>query len=128
MELESYHSSLNDVSGIETLAPALCERLGLVNRGLTFDLWDRAGRQATVYREFDVSARDTRSSLLYLRTDLLEQYLTLTGQLLVWIAWGERTLNVKLFADHRELPEDVQTAMQGQQSAFGELIDYEATT
>jgi hypothetical protein len=90
---ESYHSSLNQVSGIDFLAPALCEKLGLVNHNGTFDLWDRRGRQASVYREFDVVDRFGDSRLLYLRQDLLEQYLSLTEQVLVWIPWGERGLN-----------------------------------
>jgi hypothetical protein len=121
---ESYHSSLNQVSGIDFLAPALCEKLGLVNHAGTFDLWDRSGRQASVYREFDVAERFGNSSLLYLRQDLLEKYLSLTGQVLVWIPWGERTLNYKLFEHGRSQTPAVRDAFDNNLYTFGELIEY----
>jgi hypothetical protein len=122
---ESYHSSLNQVSGIDFLAPALCEKLGLVNHADTFDLWDRSGRQASVYREFDVADRFGNSSLLYLRLDLLEKYLALTKQVLVWVPWGERTLNYKLF-EHGGRPQGqgVDDAYENNLYTFGELIEY----
>lgn len=121
---EGYHSSLNQVSGIELVAPALCERFGLVNHNSTFDLWDRAGRQASVYREFDVADRFGNSSLLYLRQDLLEQYLSLTGQVLVWVPWGERTLHYRLFNHGRAQTPAVQAALQDNQNNFGKLVEY----
>lgn len=121
---ESYHSSLNQVSGIEFVAPTLCEKLGLVNHNSTFDLWDRPGRQASVYREFDVADRFGGSSLLYLRQDLLEQYLSLTKQVMVWIPWGERTLNYKLFNHGRPQAAAAEAALQNNQNTFGELIEY----
>jgi hypothetical protein len=121
---ESYHSSLNQVSGIDFPAPALCEKLGLVNHAGTFDLWDRSGQQASVYREFDVADRFGNSSLLYLRQDLLEEYLSLTGQVLVWIPWGERTLNYKLFEHGRPQTPAVREAFDNNLYTFGELIEY----
>ena len=120
---ESYHSSLNEVSGIEFPAPALCEKLGLVNHNSTFDLWDRRSRQASVYREFDVADRYGKSRLLYLRQDLLERYLSLTDQTLAWIPWGERTLNYKLF-NHKSQAPAVEDALQNHKNTFGELIEY----
>jgi len=122
---ESYHSSLNQVSGVDFLAPALCERLRLVNHADTFDLWDRRGRQASIYRVFDLADRFGDSSLLYLRQDLLEQYLELTKQVLVWIPWGERTLNNKLFEHGRPQAPGVDDAYDNNLYAFGELIEYQ---
>lgn len=122
---EGYHSTLNQVSGIEFLAPALSEKLNLVNHNSTFDLWDGSGRRATVYREFDVADRFGNSSLLYLRQDLLERYLSLTAQTLVWIPWGERTLHYKLFDQGRSLAPSIQAVLQSNQNNFGELIEYE---
>jgi hypothetical protein len=121
---ESYHSSLNQVSSIDFVAPALCEYLGLVNHNSSFDLWDKSGRQATTYREFNVADRTGNSSLLWLRKDLLEQYLSVTEQRLVWIPWGERTLHYKLFSGPGTPgAQAVQTALQT--NNFGELIEYE---
>lgn len=122
---ESYHSVLNQVSGIDFLAPALCEKLQLVNHAGTFDLWDRNGRRASIYREFDVADRFGGSSLLYLRRDLLEKYLELTKQVLVWIPWGERTLHYKLF-QHGGRPKGpgVDDAYDNSLYSSGELIEY----
>jgi hypothetical protein len=125
---ESYHSALNEVSGIEFLAPALCEKLGLVNHNGTFDLWDEDGHRASVYREFDVADRFGNSSLLYLRQDLLERYLSLTEQVLVWIPWGERTLNSKLFSGGRLEEPAAVAALQNNRNNFGELIEYATFT
>jgi hypothetical protein len=122
---ESYHSLLNQVSGIEFVAPALAEKLGLVNHSETLDLCDKVGRRATVYREFDVAGRFGGSSLLYLRKDLLEHYLSLVGRALVWIPWGERTLHHTHFS-RGGLPPAVEAARQNYADNFGELIEYEA--
>jgi hypothetical protein len=120
---ESYHSALNQVSGVEFPAAALCDQLGLVNHNGSFDLRDQAGRQASVYREFEVADRHGHSNLLYLRKDLLEQYLAVTGQTLVWVPWGERTIHHRHFNDGSPAPA-IQAALRSNQSHFGELIEY----
>ena len=94
---ESYHSTLNQVSGITVPAPALCEQLRLSNRRSEWDLYDRTGHLATVYREFKADTDTFRSSFLYLRADLMTDYLARTGQTLIWFVWGEREL------EHRTL-------------------------
>jgi hypothetical protein len=120
---ESHHSDLNQVSGVEFVTPALAENLGLVNYKSTFDLWDRTGRQATVYREFDVAKRFGNSNLLFLRKDLLEDYLADTKQTLIWIPWGERTLHYR-YLDRSTLAPAVHSVLQSQLNNFGELIEY----
>ena len=87
---ESHHSALNQVGGITIPAPALCERLRLSNRQGEWDFYDRAGRVATIYREFKADGDAFGSNLLYLRADLMTDYLAATGQTLVWLLWGER--------------------------------------
>jgi hypothetical protein len=104
---ESYHSAMNQVSGIDFPAPALCEALGLVNRGGTFDLWDDKGKQASVYREPDTTDRYDGSYLLYLRKDMHKRYLQATGQVLVWIPWGERTLHYTALERRRDSSGDL---------------------
>ncbi|WGU96467.1 hypothetical protein QJQ58_09635 [Paenibacillus dendritiformis] len=104
---ESYHSALNQVSGIVVPAPALCEQLGLSNRQGEWDFYDRQGRVATIYREFKDDRDTFRSYVLYLRADLLKLYLIQTGQTLVWLQWGERGFeyrtSLKLDEDLRDL-------------------------
>ena len=87
--------------GNRFVAPALCEKLGLVNHAGTFDLWDRSGRQATRLPRVRRGRPIRRLQLLYIRRDLLEKYLTLTKQVVVWIPWGERNLHSKLFQHGR---------------------------
>ena len=87
---ESYHSPLNQVSGIMVLAPALCEHLRLSNQQGKWDLYDQYGRVATIYREFKADKDTSRSYLLYLRADLMERYLDYTRQTLMWLLWGGR--------------------------------------
>jgi len=89
---EGYHSELNQVSGTILLAPALCEKLDLVNHRGEWDLYERSGRRATIYREFNAGERGPRSHLLYLRADLMTKYLS-TELELIWLVWGERNFH-----------------------------------
>ena len=87
---ESYHSELNSVGNIITLAPALCEKLKLTNRRGEWDLYDSDGNVATLYREAPTNDISYQADLLYIRTDLLHKYLNATDQTMVWLLWGER--------------------------------------
>lgn len=89
---ESHHSEMNQVSNVLFPAPALCERLNLVNHSRTLDLYDEDGNRATLYRTFHADNAVFDSRLLYVRADLIVEYLEATGSELVWIPWGERTL------------------------------------
>lgn len=94
---ESHHSQLNQVSGMRFPAPVLSEHLDLVNHNETSDLFDLNGDRATIYREFQCDNARYDSWVLYIRKDLLENYLEETEQTIAWLPWGERTL------DHQEL-------------------------
>jgi len=104
---ESYHSPLNQVSGIMVPAPALCEHLGLSNRQGEWDFYDSKGRVGTMYREFKSGEDTFRSYLLYLRTDLMERYLAHTGQTLAWLLWGERDFKSRTALVLREKLKDL---------------------
>lgn len=93
---ESYHSALNQVSGITVPAPALCEHLHLTSRQGEWDLYDADGQAASLYRELKTDDDGIRSDLLYLREDLLAAYLAETGQVIVWFIWGERDLDYRV--------------------------------
>jgi hypothetical protein len=93
---ESYHSQLNQVNGTTVLAPALCEKFSLVNHQGEWDLYDMSGLPATIYREMKDANDSHRSNFLYLRADLMTNYLS--SQLdLVWLVWGERNFHFKSF-------------------------------
>lgn len=87
---ESYHSSLNKVSGILVPAPALATAFALTNHSRDWDLYEADGRRATAYREFGATRATHRSQLLYVRSDLLQGYAAATSSRLVTIIWGER--------------------------------------
>jgi hypothetical protein len=90
---ESHHSTLNQVSGVRFPTPALCESLGLVNHRGTFDLFDRGGRRASIYRVWPPERGSYFGSyVLYLREDLARKYLQSTSQTLIWVPWGERNV------------------------------------
>jgi hypothetical protein len=90
---EPYHSAVNQNSGMDYVAPALAEQLGLARHDRSPDLFDANGRPATLYREFTVDQEHFASSLLYLRFDLLERYLDVTDQGFIWLVRGERSLD-----------------------------------
>ena len=66
---------MNQVSGVNVPAPSLCESLGLSNRKGEWDFYDPSGRIATLSREFKESDETIRSHLLYVRADLMAEYL-----------------------------------------------------
>lgn len=106
---ESYHSELNQISGVHVPAPSLCESLGLSNRKGEWDFYDPSGQIATVYREFKESDETIRSDLFFMRADLMAQYLGDEFDLL-WLVWGERNLDYKEMASSRP---DIQDAFRG---------------
>jgi hypothetical protein len=92
---ESYHSEENQGANADYPAPSLVDYLQLRRVGPAIDLADAAGRPGMLYRTFGDRSDWLRSHLLYLRADLLRKYLNRVGRSLVWINWGERTLNYK---------------------------------
>lgn len=96
---ESYHSTQNDFSGFHIPSPSIIQRLGLATWNREIDFRDRAGRLATAYRESGNGWRGDHFHLLYIRQDLLQQYLKVTRQKLVWCNWGEREWSKKDMGD-----------------------------
>lgn len=87
---ESHHGALNQAVEMEFPAPPLADHLGLRSGGGSADLLDPAGRIASLYR---VSAGGGfESHYLYLRRDLLEDYLATRGLQLVRPLSGKRRL------------------------------------
>lgn len=87
---ESYHSTMNQSGGFETVAPAVASALGLVNRSRRSELFDANGRQATLY----CKVRNAKyGHLLCIRRSLLRRYLQMTQQKLLWVIWGERNFS-----------------------------------
>jgi hypothetical protein len=107
-EWESYHSQLNQVSGITTPSPSICESLRLTNRRGDWDLYDSNGNVATIYREASMVDKSLIANFLYIRSDLLRQYLFDTEQTLLWLLWGERGFEESHFDMVEQLNNDYQ--------------------
>lgn len=104
---ESYHSRMNQVNSVDTLAPALCETLRLVNHARELDLFDKDGRRATIYAVVPEQDPGLVSHLLFIRENLLNQYLRAVGRELVWFVWGERDFKAEMSSDERDILTDV---------------------
>lgn len=100
---ESYHSALNQTSGVSLPSKRLCEALNLRYRANKWDLHDVSG-VASLYREVGEYGSHISGSFSYLRRDLLDSYLTQSGKALVWLMWGERGFHYRS-ADAHNLSE-----------------------
>lgn len=86
---ESYHSDLNTASGALLPSPNLCQAVGLRYSPGLWDMHDPNG-VASIYRKLEAKSRTLSGHVTYLRADLLRKYLQETGQVLIWMMWGER--------------------------------------
>lgn len=104
-------------------APALCENLNLVNHSQSLDLYDPEDERATVFREFHEPNATFDSWVLYLRKDLLDQYLDGTGQTIVWVPWGERTL---AHGNLQSMPDELADRFNQHEHIHKEVIRYQS--
>ncbi len=58
------------------------------------------------------------ANFLYIRTDLLRQYLSNTEQTLVWLLWGERRFDVSHHNMVEQLREDYQAYANVHKQAY----------
>lgn len=86
---EGYHSVVNQNNDVSLPSKRLCEVLGLRYRANKWDLHDDSG-VASLYRKVGEYGSQISGSFSYLRRDLLDNYLTQSGKVLVWLMWGER--------------------------------------
>lgn len=118
---ESHHTQLVRTGSVDFPAPALAEALDLVNHNGPLDLYDAQGRLATIYRVWpDERGGSFDSHVLYIREDLITQYLEQTSQRFVWVPWGERTLHYEQFV--RDLDPEVQAIFSQNRNDYGELV------
>ena len=87
---EGRHSELNSLDSFWVPSPYICEKLSLKCAHRDIDLLDTQNKKASLYRELTVERWQPESQFLFLRQDLLEQYLEETNKELVWVVWGER--------------------------------------
>lgn len=104
---ESYHSTENQGGGADFIAPALCDFLNLRNKSNHQDLYDIDGKNASLFRIFGDESEYFKSTLFYIRKDLLKKYLQHTNQKLVWLIWGERDFKHEVLEAMRSQIQDI---------------------
>lgn len=91
---KSYHSPVNDAGHISVLGKEIVNHLGLINEAQTFDLFDRDGKLAAIHLK-NVEDYNNNDSFVYIRKDLLDQFLAETKSQFVYTVWGEREVRLK---------------------------------
>lgn len=96
---ESYHSVVNQSSGVVLPSKLLCKALSLRYCANKWDLHDASG-VASLYREVSGYGLLVNGYFSYLRRDLLDRYLMQSGKALVWLMWGERGFHYRAAEAH----------------------------
>lgn len=120
---ESYHSTVNDFRDFRFAAPIICSRLNLSGRNREIDLFDENGERATVYRGL-METLPNQYDALFLRRDLLDDFLAREKKALVWVIWGERGFPAGRRMALDQQP-DMLTALQGYAHIFKRTAMYE---
>ncbi len=95
---ELYHSALNQAGGAEVLAKQVAEAICLHSQPQTFDLFSADGSRASIAWQSGDTGRNSER-FLYLRRDLLEQFLAKQNYKLVWVTWGERQHSIDMMSN-----------------------------
>ncbi len=86
---ESHHTDVTDSYSVPVLSREIAEMFRLSSRPQTFDLFDRTGRRASVWTDFE-EENGASEHFLYCRESLIDQYLRSKNLELIWVTWGER--------------------------------------
>lgn len=97
----SRESIVNPGISAYVLSKELCQVIGLSSRPQTFDLYDKAGRRASITLKWGDNLH-TFHKLVYIRKDLIDRLLQDKGLDLIWGIWGERRYRDKGNAGLRE--------------------------
>lgn len=86
---EQQHSVIAPHRNVTVPAREIADCLDLCGQPQTFDLFERSGQRASVSFSYG-DLWHSGHKLVYLRSDLLDRFLSETGNSLVWAIWGER--------------------------------------
>ncbi|HCM35443.1 hypothetical protein [Chryseobacterium sp.] len=117
---ESYHSPVNVAGQTTVLGKEIVNHLGLISEPQTFDLFDQDGKLAAIHLQ-NVEDYNNNDSLVYIRKDLLEQFLTETKSKLVYTIWGEREVR---FKTNERRDEFFRTHPYKNDQKFNQIIEY----
>lgn len=90
----SVSKSINDESegSVRTLSPRLIKEFELCGQSQCFDLIDKDGMLATLIKGNQKNTYKNYEEFLYLRKDLLDEYLRKNDLALIYVNWGERQI------------------------------------
>ena len=90
----SVSKSINEESegNVRVASPRLIRELELHGQSNTFDLVDKQGRLATLIKGNQKNTYKNYEEFLYLRKDLLDEYLRKNCFTLIYVNWGERQI------------------------------------
>jgi hypothetical protein len=86
---EDYHSAIIPGRNVSTPAKQITEHLDLVNQPQTFDLYEDDGRLASMTFHYG-EPLGAFQSFVYIRNDLLDQFLSDTGARMIYVVSGRR--------------------------------------
>jgi len=92
------HSSVTLSRSVLVLAKEMAEFLDLCAHSQTFDLYETNGKRAAITIRCGEHWH-TEHDLIFLRQDLLDQYLQENNLGLLWAVWGERQFKSKNMED-----------------------------
>ncbi len=91
---ESYHTTTTVGLNVPVLTKEIASFAKLTSRPQTFDLFDSAGRRATLCSDLG-TAYGPHERLIFYRQSVLERYLQAKGLDLIWLVGGERRFKAK---------------------------------
>ena len=98
----SYEQTFESGGSCTILAKQLSNQLDLIGQPQTFDLFSHDGQRATISlqsRDENEEVEKNAQHFLYIRKELLDQFLTNEDLELVWIIWGERQYSISTMAN-----------------------------
>ena len=88
---ESYHSSVNEAGHETVVVKEIASYLKLISQPQSFDLLHQDGTKASINIHYHKETNNSHT-LVYLRKDLFDKYLTENRLKYVWAIWGERQI------------------------------------
>jgi len=88
-------SSVNSATNVKMVAKEIAWKLKLKNEAQSFDLIDSEGNLASQTIEYSEDFNNNHN-FVYIRKDLLDHYLKVTKQRLIWVIWGRREVQFEL--------------------------------
>lgn len=117
---EMHHSPVNKAGHTTVIAKELANSMKLNSQPQTFDLVDINNKKSSININYN-DIKDNSHHFIYLRKDLLDEYLKSTKQKLVFAIWGERELSFTIDQDRTAF---YQANPGLGYQVFSEIIDY----